>query len=136
MQNVKNEQQVYVGLGSNLGDSEAILLSAVRCIEAIPGVTEVKVSFFYQTPPISDIPQPDYLNAVCSFRTLLKPRDLFSCLQAIENGHGRLAKPKNAPRRIDLDILFYGNESYDDGDLKIPHPHWRERLFLYKKEQP
>lgn len=127
------EQQVYIGLGSNLGDSRAILRYALEHIATIPHTSGLEVSSFYETPPISDIPQPNYINGVCRFKTNLEADVLFSHLQHIETLHGRTLQseqPKNAPRRLDLDILFYGNGTYHAKGLEIPHPRWNQRLFV------
>lgn len=124
--------QVYIGLGSNQGDPLAILRSAITHIIAIPHVYDVQLSSFYETPPISDIPQPNYINGVCRLTTVLDVDTLFSHLQNIEKMHGRISRHKDAPRTLDLDILFYAGKSYYNprNGLEIPHPRWAQRLFV------
>lgn len=107
-----------------------MLQQALDQIAALPEMKEFKVSFFYETSPVSDIPQSDYLNAVCCFKTGLNPQSLFAALKDIEISLGKETKPKNAPRVIDIDLLFFGFESYQEEDLEIPHPRWQERLFV------
>lgn len=121
---------VYVGLGGNVGNSAQILQTALNQIAAISGVQDLQTSKFYQTTPVSDIPQRDFLNAVCRFKTILEPELLLRQLQTIEKGLGKIPKAQNEPRPIDLDILFYGNKKFKSTHLKIPHPAWKNRLFV------
>lgn len=121
---------VYLGLGGNIGDSKAVLRQALARIAALPEIKELEVSSFYKTSPVSEIPQSDYLNAVCRFKTGLSAGRLFEALKAIEKSLGKEPKSKNVPRVIDIDLLFFGTESYQEEGLEIPHPRWRERLFV------
>lgn len=123
-------QEVYVGLGGNMGDSCAILNAALEKIAALPAIYDLTISRFYRTTPVSPIPQPLYINAVCRFKTSFTARELLRQLQDIEKSLGKMEKIKSAPRIIDLDILFYGIETYNEPDLQIPHPRWSERLFV------
>jgi 2-amino-4-hydroxy-6-hydroxymethyldihydropteridine diphosphokinase len=106
------------------------LLQAVQRIGALSGVTDLTVSQFYYTSPVSSIPQEYYINAVCSFYTTYTASELFSHLQAVETELGKVPKAKEAPRVIDLDLLFFGDEIHSDPELQIPHPRWQERLFV------
>lgn len=121
---------VYIGLGSNLGDPAGMVAEALRMLEAI--TSDFTASPFYLTSPVSDLPQPDFVNAVCRFKTALSPVELFAELQKIERHLGQSPKPKNAPRLIDLDILFFGQERLLTSVLEIPHPRWKERLFVLR----
>ncbi|MBS0620198.1 MAG: 2-amino-4-hydroxy-6-hydroxymethyldihydropteridine diphosphokinase [Verrucomicrobia bacterium] len=122
--------RAYVSLGSNLGDSRTQVKTALERIASLPGVTEFKASRYFQTTPVSKIPQGDYINAACAFVTTYSPEELLSKLQEIETSLGKVAKAKDAPRKIDLDILFYGTAYRDKEELCIPHPKWKERLFV------
>lgn len=124
------ENIVYLGLGGNIGDTSSIFNHTLSLISDLPGVKNLEASSFYKTAPVSDIPQPDYLNAVCRFKTRLNARQLLGLLQTIEKSQGKFPKPKNVPRIIDIDILFFGTESHASPDLEIPHPRWSERLFV------
>lgn len=123
-------KQVFLGLGGNIGNTQSIFESALQEIAQIEGVFDLQCSSFYQTSPVSSILQPEFLNAVCSFFTVLSPKELFQATQAIEKKLGKVPKPKEAPRVIDLDILFFGSEVYSDDELQIPHPRWAERRFV------
>lgn len=122
--------RVYVGLGGNVGDSCAILQKALERIASFPEIKGCKASRFYFSTPVSSIDQDRFVNAVCSFNTCLPPHALLDILQRIERDLGKVPKPKEAPRPIDLDILFFGEERLQDGKLEIPHPRWEERLFV------
>lgn len=124
------DKNVYLGLGGNIGDSAATLSHSFARIASIPQVKELEVSSFYETTPVSDLAQPNFLNAVCRLKTSLGARQLLEYLQAIEELQGKAAKPKNVPRVIDIDILFFGTERHQAPDLEIPHPRWHERLFV------
>jgi len=126
----KNYTRVYVGLGGNIGNTIEVFKKALTLISAIEGVISLKISHFYLTTPVSAIPQHNYTNAVCCFDTQLTPLQLFRKLEKIELQLGKLAKPKDEPRIIDLDILFFGHKYLWSDELKIPHPHWNERLFV------
>lgn len=123
-------KEVYVGLGGNIGDSCAILWKAIQMMAELPEIQELAISRFYCTTPVSPIPQDPYINAVCRFRTSYSMRKLLQHLQKIEKDLGKIEKLKEAPRIIDLDILFYDSETCNEIDLQIPHPRWRERLFV------
>jgi len=125
-----NMKRVYVALGGNIGETEVVFRKALKAIDAMPEVEKLQVSSFYETEPVSAIPQRLFLNAVCSFETTLLPKEVFYAMQQIERDLGRVREVKDAPREIDLDILFYGVETYHDEELTIPHPRWEERSFV------
>lgn len=124
--------EVYVGLGGNIGDAYTALLEALKLIENHPGVQNLQVSRFYRTSPVSPVPKNanSFINAVCRFQTSLEARALMKALQNIEIIVGKGPKIKNSSRVLDCDILFYGNNVISEPDLQIPHPRWRERLFV------
>jgi 2-amino-4-hydroxy-6-hydroxymethyldihydropteridine diphosphokinase len=124
------DNTVYLGLGSNIGDSCSIIQRAICVIETIPGVQLLSVSSFYQTTPVSPIAQRDFINAACALNTTLSPEALYDALHRIEVLFGKTSEEKNAPRSIDIDILFFGTRFYHTSELCIPHPRWRERLFV------
>jgi 2-amino-4-hydroxy-6-hydroxymethyldihydropteridine diphosphokinase len=126
-------ETVYLSLGSNIGNRVFNLQQAIQKITAIPNTQEHAVSRFYETSPISNIPQNDYLNAACRFKTTMFPLELLQKIQTIEFLLGKTSSTiKNAPRKIDIDILFFGSKVYRNEQpfLEIPHPRWKERLFV------
>lgn len=121
---------VYIGLGGNIADSYSILKESLIRLQTLEGIDELRVSNFYITTPVSSIPQENYLNAVCYFKTTLAAPELLKKLQQIETALGKIPKPKDAPRPIDIDILLFGLEVHQTKELEIPHPHWMKRLFV------
>jgi len=119
----------YLGLGSNLDDREANLREAVRRLTAA-GVRVLTLSPVYETAPVGYRDQPDFLNAVCRAETDLSPHDLLCVAQDIEATMGRRPSFRNAPRPIDIDILFYDDRVLDTPGLVIPHPRLAERAFV------
>lgn len=124
------EKSVYMGLGGNVGSVYQSFQQALNFLQEMPEIKEIELSKIYQTTPVSDIPQPPYLNAVCRFQTTFDPFVLLRKSQEIQKKLGQNPKPQNARRIIDLDILFYGDEKYETPELQIPHPRWQERLFV------
>jgi 2-amino-4-hydroxy-6-hydroxymethyldihydropteridine diphosphokinase len=119
---------VYLGLGSNVGDSEALLQSALAKLNG-PGLKLRRVSSLYETEPIGLREQRWFLNLVAEFETDLFPKQLLHRIQKIENELGRKRTVRNGPRTIDVDILLYGNFVVSTAELEIPHPRYRERRF-------
>ncbi|MCX5677875.1 MAG: 2-amino-4-hydroxy-6-hydroxymethyldihydropteridine diphosphokinase [Candidatus Omnitrophica bacterium] len=122
----------YIGIGSNLGDRRRYIDRAIRSIERSPGIHLKRASSIYETDPMGGVPQGKFLNGVLEIETALTPKALLKKLNGIEEALGRKRAVKNGPRTIDLDILYYGEEIIDDGDLVIPHPRINEREFVLK----
>ena len=124
--------QVYLGLGSNLGDREANLLMAVRLIGERVG-TVVRQSSFLDTEPWGFESDNRFLNAVILIETEHSPREVLLLTQQIEREMGRKKKSQASTyhdRPIDIDILLYDDLTVDESDLKIPHPLMHERDFV------
>lgn len=122
--------RAYIGLGSNIGDLEANLFSAIEKIGDHPDLSIGEISSFITTKAVSDYPQPDYLNGVVSVTSLGSVRDLFDSLVTIENTMGRTGKGTGEPRVIDLDLLLFGDEVVAEDDLMVPHALMHERRFV------
>jgi 2-amino-4-hydroxy-6-hydroxymethyldihydropteridine diphosphokinase len=121
----------YIGLGSNLGDREHNLLRAVAEIGKIPNSKVTALSSFYETSPVGTVKQPAFYNAVIKLITVLDARSLLSKLLYIENDvFKRIRTIDKGPRKIDLDLLVYGNMVIDEEDLIVPHPRLIERRFV------
>jgi len=119
---------VYLGLGSNLGDRQGHLDKALDFLSQRLRIE--KVSSIYDTEPIGNIEQPRFLNLVCQGDTRLAPMELLILAKGIELKLGRTPGKPNAPRPIDIDILFYGEQVIDTPELVIPHPRLTERAFV------
>jgi 2-amino-4-hydroxy-6-hydroxymethyldihydropteridine diphosphokinase len=118
---------VYLGLGSNLGDRQANLDKALELLSQ--RLRLVKVSSIYDSEPVGDIEQPRFLTLVCEASTFLAPEGLLSLAKGIEARMGRTG-PTGAPRIIDIDILFYGDQVIEKADLVVPHPRLHQRAFV------
>ena len=120
--------KVYLGLGSNLGDRFANLELAIDKL-SLSELKIANVSKVYETDPLYYLPQPKFLNAACQVMTDLDPHDLLGVTQSIEKEIGREFSFLNAPRIIDIDILFFGGLCLTSKNLTIPHPLLHERAF-------
>lgn len=123
-------KQIFLSIGSNLGDSIQNVEKALEKIQNLKEIAAFRASSLYFSSPVSDLFQPNYLNAACTFNTDLLPQDLFQRLCRIECDLGKVKKPKNAPRAIDIDLLLYGDLFSPDLHLTLPHPRIKERLFV------
>ena len=122
---------VFVALGSNLGDSRAILAGALQSLARLIG--PLRVAPFYRSEPVSDIAQPAYWNTVAAGRTALPAEALLAALQRIERRFGRdrtPGGPAGAPRTLDLDLLLLGRVVRRRRAPLLPHPRLRQRRFV------
>jgi 2-amino-4-hydroxy-6-hydroxymethyldihydropteridine diphosphokinase len=122
--------KTFIGIGSNLGDREFLIRKAVECLRDLPRTSVIRVSSLYDTDPVGDVDQPAFLNAVAWIETELSPRELIWHLLLIEQRMGRVRAQRWGPRSIDLDLLFYGEETVDEADLQVPHPEAHRRAFV------
>jgi 2-amino-4-hydroxy-6-hydroxymethyldihydropteridine diphosphokinase len=122
--------EVYLALGSNIGDREDYLKKAVEKISLIKSIKLLSVSRVYETDPVGYTDQPSFLNMAVLVHTSLLPLDLLNHLQEIENSLKRVRSIHWGPRTIDIDILLYGSLKVQLPDLIIPHPRMLERAFV------
>ena len=120
--------KAVIALGANIGDPKAQMDLAVAMLREATEV--ISVSEYFSTKPVSDIEQPDYLNAVCIVESELPAIDLLSLLHGIEKALGRQRLEKWGPRTIDLDLIQYGSLLSSADELKLPHPRAHERRFV------
>ena len=121
---------LYVSLGSNLGDRLDALNRARTAIGAEPGYTIDDASAVYETAPLGGPPQKSFLNQAVRCTTQEEPRAVLRTLKRIEKALGRKKSSRWGPRRIDIDIVFYDDCVCEDSELQIPHPRMHERLFV------
>ena len=120
--------KAVIALGANIGDPKAQMDLAVAMLREATEV--ISVSEYFSTKPVSDIEQPDYLNAVCIVESELPAMDLLSLLHGIEKALGRERLEIWGPRTIDLDLIQYGSLLSSADELKLPHPRAHERRFV------
>lgn len=120
----------YIGVGSNLGDKAANCRDAAGRMARTRGCTLRARSGLYRTEPVGVTDQDWYLNGVVVLETELDAGELLERLLAIERDMGRVRRGKWGPRCIDLDILLFGSQVVDLGNLRVPHPHMHLRRFV------
>jgi len=122
--------EVALALGSNMGDSAAILQGAIDDLASVDGLSLVGVSGTYETDPVGGPEQDPYLNAVVVAVTDLDPWELLAVTQSIEQHWHRVRNVRWGPRTLDIDILAVDAETVDSDELEIPHPRAHERAFV------
>jgi 2-amino-4-hydroxy-6-hydroxymethyldihydropteridine diphosphokinase len=122
------EKIVYLSLGSNVGDREANLRTAIKKLAGLGEV--IAVSSFYETEPMEFTAQPWFLNCAVALRTQLMPKLFLSKTLAIEQQMGRRRIQPKGPRTIDIDILLFGNSAIHAPQLDVPHVAMHERRFV------
>jgi 2-amino-4-hydroxy-6-hydroxymethyldihydropteridine diphosphokinase len=121
----------YVGVGSNLGDPRARVTEALAALRQLPASRLVACSPLYRTEPFGPVEQPEFINAVAGLLTTLEVGAFFASLRAVESALGRVRDGTRwGPRRIDLDLLVFGSQCREGGDLQLPHPGIAERAFV------
>ena len=121
-------EEIYLSLGSNMGDRQENLDRALNFLSQKLQVA--RVSSVYDTEPVGNINQPRFLNLVCQIYTRLAPAAMLILAKGTESKMGRVVRDSNAPRPIDIDILFYGDQVVKTPELVIPHPRLAERAFV------
>jgi len=121
---------VYLALGANIGDSRQSLQAAITLLASI--LDNLRQAPVYCSKAVGYTDQPDFFNTAVSGQTYLPPQELLKKVKKIEQSVGRTPTFRWGPREIDIDIIFYGNQTLKTGDLIIPHPHFAERDFVLK----
>ncbi len=120
---------VFLGLGSNIGDRLSFLRQAVAHLQDV-GLMLRATSSVYETEPWGLPDQPRYLNAVVEMTTTRDPDSLLDLCKNIETALGRIPAPRNHPRCIDIDILYFGSQERTSSTLRLPHPGLARRRFV------
>lgn len=124
-------QQCFIGIGSNLGNREENIRSAITNIGDSADMKWTAQSGLYLSPPWGRIDQPAFINAVAEFDTTLVPQSLLNLLLDIERQMGRIrAGDRWGPRIIDLDLLLVDDLVFESESLALPHRHMHERAFV------
>lgn len=124
--------RAFVALGGNLGDVETTLMEAVWALESLPQTSLRAQSSIYRSAPWGRTDQPEFLNAVVEIQTRLAAIELLNRLLEIEERFGRVRDPADrwGPRKLDLDLLAYGEQEINEPGLHVPHPRMKERAFV------
>ncbi|MBX2838046.1 MAG: 2-amino-4-hydroxy-6-hydroxymethyldihydropteridine diphosphokinase [Gammaproteobacteria bacterium] len=126
---------VYIALGSNMGDPINHIRSALKSLAELDSVSELRSSPLYESTPLGDVVQENFVNSVCECYCYLPPLVLLDELQAIEQQLGRTRDPQQGyqhwgPRPMDLDLLLYNRETLKTPRLTLPHPGMASRSFV------
>ena len=129
-----NRTSILIGIGANLSP-DGYSTPREGCEAAIAGLSQLDidvlaVSPWYETAPVPVSDQPWFNNAVIAATTAMTALDTLAALHSIEAGFGRVRTVRNAARVLDLDLLDYGGQTFDDEHISIPHPRLHERAFV------
>ena len=119
--------RALIGVGGNLGDPAARFDRMADYLRKNRRVRLVGTSPLLKNPPFGYLDQPDFLNGVMVIQTAMKPLELLRYLLWVEKRFGRRRSFKNAPRTLDLDIIFYDDIRFSGRRLRLPHPHYHKR---------
>jgi 2-amino-4-hydroxy-6-hydroxymethyldihydropteridine diphosphokinase len=123
--------RALIGLGANLGQARETIERALEGLSNTPGIESLIVAPLYGSDPV-DAQGPTFVNTVAQIHTTLAPLTLLDVLQALEHAHGRERPFRNAPRTLDLDLLWYDGVTMETPRLTLPHPRMHERAFVLK----
>jgi len=122
--------QVFIGLGSNMGNRIEFLEQALKALAEHQQITVKNISSIYETEPVGVKDQPPFLNQVAEIETSVEVSDLMKLLKHIEHTIGRTETKRWGPREIDLDLLYYNSIVYNDAKVCVPHPEIANRRFV------
>ena len=129
MENKITPEAVFLSLGSNLGDRQENLRTAIAALPGA-GVDVKRASSIYETEPVDLLEQPWFLNCVVQGETTVAAVELLRALREIERRMGSKKLIARGPRLIDIDILLYGQQTIDAPELQVPHPRMHLRRFV------
>lgn len=119
--------RAVLGVGGNIGDTRRRMNHLWHYLGSLRQVCRIRSGVILRNPPFGFLDQNDFDNTVIEIATSLQPRTLLRLVWRIEKRFGRRRSFANAPRTLDLDILFFDNRKMVTKELTIPHPHWKER---------
>ena len=124
------KNKVYLSLGSNIGNRQEYIESAIELVGKTEGIKILKKSGLYETSPVGYVEQDLFLNAVIKIKTDFSERDILKIINKIENELDRKREIRWGPRTIDIDILIFSDKKINETDLIIPHKEMLNRLFV------
>ena len=124
-----SQRRIFLGLGANLGDRRAQLRGSLNILKA-KGIQTLAESRFYETEPVGERDQPYFLNQVVEVRTALSPGEIVRAGLETEKVMGRVRLRPGEPRRLDVDLLLYGDTVLVEGPALVPHPRLHLRRFV------
>jgi 2-amino-4-hydroxy-6-hydroxymethyldihydropteridine diphosphokinase len=125
-------RRAVLSLGSNQGDRLGNLQEAIDSLLDAPGIWAVAVSPVYETKPVDELDQPDFLNAILLVDTEMSGKTLLERCHAVEEafGRGRVYEERRGPRRLDIDVIRLADRELHTPEITLPHPRAHERAFV------
>jgi 2-amino-4-hydroxy-6-hydroxymethyldihydropteridine diphosphokinase len=118
---------VTIGIGGNIGNTKKLFDKLILCLNGDRRFTLLMTSPLLKNPPFGFLEQKDFLNGIISLKTNLCPKEFLKAMQRYENKFGRKRSFQDAPRTLDIDIIFFDNKKIDTEKLIIPHKDWANR---------
>lgn len=119
---------IFLALGSNVGDKTSNIEKAIDLLGA--KVSQIVSAPLYESKAVGYLNQDNFINTAIRGETDLTPGELLAFIKGVEHDVGRVERFRWGPREIDIDIIFFGREQYNEENLSIPHSHYRERDFV------
>jgi 2-amino-4-hydroxy-6-hydroxymethyldihydropteridine diphosphokinase len=118
---------VTIGIGGNMGNTKKIFDKLILCLKKDTRFTLLITSPLLKNPPFGFLEQSDFLNGIIALKTNLAPHDFLKNMQRLEKRFGRKRSFQDAPRTLDIDIIFFDNKKINTQDLIVPHKDWANR---------
>ena len=118
---------VTIGIGGNIGNTKKIFDKLILCLKKDSRFTLLMTSPLLKNPPFGFLEQSDFLNGIIRLKTNLCPNSFLKAMQRYENKFGRKRSFQDAPRTLDIDIIFFNNKKINTKDLIVPHKDWANR---------
>ena len=123
----KKKYSVTIGIGGNIGNTKKLFDKLILCLKKDARFTLLMTSPLLKNPPFGFLEQSDFLNGIISLKTNLSPKAFLKAMQRYENKFGRKRSFQDAPRTLDIDVIFFDNKKINTPDLIIPHKNWANR---------
>ena len=123
----KKKYTVTIGIGGNVGNTKKLFDKLILCLKEDSRVTLLMTSPLLENPPFGFLEQSNFLNGIIKLKTNLCPKDFLKAMQRYENKFGRKRSFQDAPRTLDIDIIFFDNKKINTKKLIIPHKDWANR---------
>ena len=123
----KKKYSVTIGIGGNIGNTKRIFDNLILCLKKDARFTLLMTSPLLRNPPFGFLEQNDFLNGIIALKTNLCPKNFLKAMQRYENKFGRKRSFQDAPRTLDIDIIFFENKKINTKNLIIPHKNWANR---------
>ncbi len=118
---------VTIGIGGNIGNTKRIFDKLILCLKKDSRFILLMTSPLLKNPPFGFLEQSDFLNGIIALKTNLAPNEFLKNMQRLEKRFGRKRSFQDAPRTLDIDIIFFNNKKINTKDLIVPHKDWANR---------